>query len=118
MFCYMKTDQCVELVSCLEGLGSFWTNYVYHLPFPRHYSTLSVVLLQMVNVLVDLKAFTVHWLKCKVLAKYDNEALGKVLIHGSTRNPSLGSCTKNIWQIATLGDVELYILKHIAIAVS
>ena len=64
----------IELDACLDGLGAVWKNYVYHLPIPRHYLSLTIVHLEMVNILVALKAFGPFWTKKKVLVKCDNQA--------------------------------------------
>ena len=82
-------------------------NYVYHLPIPCHYMNLTIVHLEMVNVLVALKAFATHWSKCRVLLKCDNDVVVKVFTHGKTKDPFLAACAQNIWQVAALHDIEL-----------
>ena len=107
MYCHKNVDHSIEPDACLHGLGAIWKNYVYHLPIPRYYMNLTIVHLEMVNVLVALKAFAAHWSKSRVLIKCDNEAVVRVLSHGRTKDPFLAACARNIWQIAALHDIDL-----------
>ena len=79
MYTHRKIDHVVELDTCLDGIGAVWKNYVYHLPIPTHYLILTIVHLEMINILVAIKAFGPFWAQKKVLVKFDNQAVVSVL---------------------------------------
>ena len=47
------------------------------------------------------------WSSTTVLVKCDNDAVVKVLNAGKARDPFLGACTRNIWYLAAIADVNL-----------
>ena len=98
-------DHVVELDACLVGLGGVWKNYVYHFPVARGFMQWTIVHLEMVNILLAVRAFAVHWSHKKVLIKCDNEAVVCVLTNSRTRDAFLGAC--NVWQTAAWYDIEL-----------
>ena len=107
MYNHTKIDHVVELDACLDGLGGVWKNFVYHLPIPRHYLGLTIVHLEMVNILVALKIFGPFWATKKVLVKCDNQAVVAVLTHSKTRDPFLATCARNVWLLAALYDLDI-----------
>ena len=42
----------IELDACLQGLGSIYVNQVYTIPIPQYCQNLSIVHLEMLNILV------------------------------------------------------------------
>ena len=64
---YRPVDCTVELDACLTGLGGRWDNFVYHLSIPKHYQNLTIVHLEMVNILVAIRIIAAHWSKKKVM---------------------------------------------------
>ena len=107
MYNHRKVDHVVELDACLDGLGAVWKNYVYHLPIPRHYLSLTIVHLEMINILVAIKAFGPFWARKKVLVKCDNQAVVSVLKHSRTKDAFLATCARNIWLLAAWYDLEV-----------
>ena len=107
MYNHRKNDHVIELDACLDGLGGIWKNYVYHLPIPRHYLGLTIIHLEMVNILVELKVFGPSWATKKVLVKCDNQAVVAVLTHSKTKDPFLVTCAWNVWLLAALYDLEI-----------
>ena len=79
MYNHRRIDCEVELDTCLNGLGSVWKNLVYHVPLQRHYLNLSIVHLEMLNILVTVRAYSSHWATKKILIKCDNAAVVDVL---------------------------------------
>ena len=67
----------------------------------------SIVHLEILNILVALRAFSACWSTKKVLIKCDNAAVVDVLTHGKTKDPFLATCARNIWQVAALHDIKL-----------
>ena len=78
-FDHKSTDFVVELDACLVGLGGRYKNLVYHLPVVKQYANLSIVHLEMINILVAVRIFGHSWHKKLVLVKCDNEAVVQVL---------------------------------------
>ena len=89
------------------GLGGRFRDFVYHLPVVRHYKNLSIVHLEMINILVAIRVFGHMWHRKLILVKCDNDAVVHVLNSGKTRDPFLATCARNIWQEAAIRDVEL-----------
>ena len=107
MYNHRRVDHVIELDACLDGLGGVWKNYVYHIPIPRHYLGLTIVHLEMINILVALKIFGPFWANKKVLVKCDNQAVVAVLTHSKTKDPFLVTCARNVWLLAALYDLEV-----------
>ena len=107
MYNHRRVDHVIELDACLDGLGGVWKNYVYHIPIPRHYLGLTIVHLEMINILVALKIFGPFWANKKVLVKCDNQAVVAVLTHSKTKDPFLATCARNVWLLAALYDLEV-----------
>ena len=107
MYTHRKIDHVVKLDACRDGLGAVWKNYVYHLPIPSHYLNLTIVHLEMINILVAIKAFGPFWAQKKVLVKCDNQAVVSVLRHSRTKDAFLAACARNIWLLAAWYDLEM-----------
>ena len=103
MYNYRKIEH-VELDACLDSLGGVWKNYVYHLQIPRHYLGLTIVYLEMVNILVAIKTFGPFWAKRKICA---NQAVVPVLTHSKTKDAFLAACARNLWLLAALYDLDI-----------
>ena len=71
------------------GLGGRYENLVYHLPVVKHY--LSIIHLEMINILVAVRIFGHIWHRKLVLVKCDNEAVVQVLTSGKSRDPFLAA---------------------------
>ena len=66
----------------------------------------SIVQLEIVNILLAVRLFQLHWTGRKVLVKCDHEAMVTVLRSGKTRDPYLGACARNIWYVCALADIQ------------
>ena len=106
MYAHKRSDYSAELDACLDGLGSVWNNYVYHIPITRGHMQWTIVHLEMINILIALCAFAAHWAGKSMLIKCDNQAVVNVLTH-KTRDAFLGACAHNVWQVAALHDIDL-----------
>ena len=107
MYIHRRVDHVVELDACLDGLGAVWKNYVYHLPIPRHYLGLTIVHLEMINILVAIKVFGPFWASRKILVKCDNQAVVAVLRNSRTKDAFLAACARNIWLMTAWYDLEV-----------
>ena len=92
MYSHKQCDHTVELNACITGIGGVWNNYVYYLPILLNYLNLTIVHLEMLNILVAVHAFAAHWSHKKVLIKCDNAAVVQVLTHSRTKDAFLGAC--------------------------
>ena len=52
------------------------------------------------------RALAARWAHRKVLIKCDNAAVVKVLTSSKTKDAFLGVCARNVWQVASLHDIE------------
>ena len=105
LYDHQKTGHQVHLDACLQGLGGVWQNMVYHLPVPLGFNSLSIVHLQMLNILVAVKIFCTHWKEMNILIHSDNFAIVNVLKSGKAQYPYLAACARNIWLWAATHDL-------------
>ena len=82
-------------------------NLVYHLPVIYGFKNLNIAHLEMVNILVALKAFFYQWASKSILIHCDNQAVVSVLQSGKARDPFLDTCAHNIWLWAATHNIEL-----------
>ena len=73
----------------------------------KHYKQLSIVHLEMINILVAIRVFSHMWHRQLILVKCDNDAVVQVLNAGRTKDPFLATCARNIWQEAATRYIEL-----------
>ena len=97
MYGYQPAKHVLELDACLTGLGGQWQQQVYHLTIPLGYRSMSLVYLEMVNIMVAYKLFSSQWEGTRLLIKCDNDAVVKVVQSGRARDPLLGALARNIW---------------------
>ena len=95
LYDHRPIDHTLELDACLTGLGGRWCSFVYHLPICEGYINLSIVHLEMINVLLAVRLFQAQWAGRKVLIKCGNDAFVTVLRSGRARDPFLGACARN-----------------------
>ena len=114
-YAHKKVDHTLALDACLTGLGAVWGTMVYHLSIPSGFNGMSIVYLEMVNILLAVRVFADHWSSQRVLIKCDNQAVVASLNSGHARDPYLGACARNIWYEAALKDIDIqyvHVLSH------
>ena len=99
--------ETLELDACLTGLGARWDQFMYQLPVPKNYKNMGIVHMEMVNIVVALRAFVPMWSGKCILVKCDNEAVVHVLSAGRTKDPFWGACARNVWFWAAQQDIEV-----------
>ena len=104
---HVASAETLELDACLTGLGARWDQFVYQLPVPKNYKNMGIVHMEMVNIVVALRAFGPMWSGKLILVKCDNEAVVHVLSAGHTQDPFLGACARNVWYWAAQHDIEV-----------
>ena len=75
LYDHKPVDFQVHLDACLQGLGGVFNNMVYHLPIPLGCQNLDIMHLEMINILVAVKLFGVHWKNKRVKIICDNMAV-------------------------------------------
>ena len=107
LYDYKPIAHTIELDACLTGLGGRCDQWVYHLSIPKGFQQLTIVHLEMINILLAVKLFGHAWSRKRVLIKCDNNAVVNVLRSGRPRAPLLYACARNIWLQAAKHDVDL-----------
>ena len=107
LYDHRNIDVTLELDACLTGFGGCSGDCIYHLSIPRGFRNLTIVHLEMVNILLAIRTFKRQWATKRVLIQCDNEAVVTVLRSGRTRDPYLAACARNIWYAAAAADIDL-----------
>ena len=98
--------------ACLTGVGAIWSNRVYEAPVPNFTNfEPNITHLEMLNLLVALRAWKKFWVHSTVRFHCDNLAVIQVVSSGKTKDEFLSACI-NIWLITAENDIELQI-QHI-----
>ena len=107
LYDHRPIDVTLELEACLTGLGGRSGNFIYHLPITKGFRNWNIVHLEMVNILLAVRAFRHQWASKKVLIHCDNAAVVSVLKSDKARDPYLGACACNVWYVAATSDIDL-----------
>ena len=113
MYDHKQLDHQVHLDTCLKGLGGVCQNMVYHIAIPLGFKGLTIVHLEMLNILVAVKLFCSNWKGMSILIYCDNFAVVNVLRSGRARDPYLAACARNIWMWAATHDIH-FTYTHVA----
>ena len=109
----LDKDQSLYLDACLTGMGAIWRNRVYATPVVQVPNfILSIVHLEMLNLVIALRTWASLWRHTKVVFHCDNMAVVHVVRTNKTRDEFLALCLRNIWLLAALHDMEIKI-RHI-----
>ena len=106
--------QSLFLDASLTGLGAVWRDRVYATPVREIPGfVLTIVHLEMFNVLLALRVWGQHWRHSSIKIFCDNHSVVQVVKNGKTRDPFLALCIRNIWLQTAIYDVHL-IVEHVA----
>ena len=106
-------DHRLHVDASLTGLGGVWANRVYASPIIQLIQfDLKIVHLEMLNILVALRVWTIFWRHSTVWIFCDNKAVVQVAESGKTKDPYLAACIRNIWLLIATYDIDL-IVEHI-----
>ena len=72
----------------------------------------TIVHLDILNIVVDAKIWATHWSYKKIQIFCDNMAVVEVLTTSKTRDAILATCSRNLWLIAALFNID-FIFSHI-----
>ena len=95
-FNHVPIKKVIELDACLQGLGAVYQKQVYSIQIPKSFENYTIVHLEMLNILVALRAWSQQWAASKILLKCDNQAVVSVLNSGRTQDLTLGAMARNI----------------------
>ena len=94
----------------LTGLGGCWNQEVYSTPiFDIYNHKLTIVHLEMLNLVIALKLWGHRWAHMTVRFYCDNLAVVQVVNTGKTRDEWLALCLRNIWLLIASHDITLKI---------
>ena len=112
LFDQRPVDGAIQLDASLQGLGAVWGSQIYALDVPRGYLSFQIVHLEMLNILVALRAWGSHWLHKRISIACDNEAVVYVLNSGKTKDLTLAAIARNIQLLLATYNIEI-IVRHI-----
>ena len=97
----------MELDACLTGLGGRWNHLVYKPDLGKQYHDLTIVHLEMLNLLVAIRQWGDHWASQKVMLNCNNQAVVSVRTNGRTRDRTLAAIARNIKMQAPVLNINL-----------
>ena len=102
-------DNNICLDSCLSGCGGFLGDLYYHEEYPDFIKSMNLPIcqLEMLNVVVAMKAFGKHLAQTSVQLHCDNAAVVAVLQSGRAKDAFLLKCAREIWLVTAKHDIQL-----------
>ena len=89
-FSHIPVKHDIELDACLQGLGARWGNSVYAVALPLGYKQMSIVHLEMLNIMVTIRTWGQFWAGQKICIHCDNQAVVCVLTTGKNQRSNTG----------------------------
>ena len=106
----MDSDQSLYLDAYLTGMGAVWRNRVYATPIHNCGDLdLEIIHLEMLNTVIALRTWGIHWRHSAVDIFCDNLGMVQVVETGKTRDQFLALCVRNIWLLTASLDIQLSI---------
>ena len=109
---YYDTNYChteVHLDACLSGLGASFEYMVSALPMPQNYNNYNIVHLELLNIVLALKVWAVHWSNKRSRTHCDNMAVVDVLQKGRARDEVLVLMASNVWLICAIFNIQVLV---------
>ena len=97
----------IELDASLQGLGAKWGRQVYSVVIPLGYENMSIMHLEMLNILVAIRVWGPQWYGKAIQIACDNQAVVMVLNSGKTLDLTLAAIARNIVMEAAQFDIFL-----------
>ena len=82
---------------------------VYALPIPKNHNNYNIVHLELLNIVVALKVWAVHWSNRQIKIHCDNMAVVQVLQKGRARDATLALMARNVWLICALFNIQILV---------
>ena len=106
-FVHKQVNYEIELDACLQGLGARWGNEIYAIPLNVGHESMTIVHLEMLNILVAIRTWGKAWSGTTVRIHCDNQAVVSVLNTGRTRDSILAAISRNILMETATKDICL-----------
>ena len=106
-FSHIPVKHNIELDACLQGLGARWGNSVYAVALPLGYKQMTIVHLEMLNIMVTIRTWGKFWAGQKICIHCDNQAVVCVLTTGKTKDSILAAIARNILMEISQFDINL-----------
>lgn len=102
-------DSLVASDSCLTGCGSFSEGKYVHTVFPDFIldQKLHINCLELLAIMVTVKLWGKFWKGKKIVLYTDNQNSCRALNTGSSRNPFMQSCLREICFFAAIGEFQI-----------
>ena len=109
----ISDNHTLHLDASLTGMGAVWSNRVYSTPvFQIPNFELKIVHLEMLNIVIALRAWGKYWKHSQVHIHCDNMAVVQVVTSSRTKDKFLAACIRNIWLISSILDIDI-VIHHI-----
>ena len=109
----ISDNHTLHLDASLTGMGAVWSNRVYSTPvFQIPNFELKIVHLEMLNIVIALRAWGKYWKHSQVHIHCDNMAVVQVVTSSRTKDKFLAACIRNIWLISSVLDIDI-VIHHI-----
>ena len=105
-FNHQRLQGHIELDASLQGLGAYYNNQVYALPITLDPNIFGIVHLEMINILLAIRAWAPKWSGKAVLIHCDNMAVVSVLNTGKTQDMLLAAIARNIHMETAKNDIN------------
>ena len=109
-FLHSPVQATIELDACLQGLGAYCMNQVYAIQIPVYLKNYTIVHLEMLNILVTIRAWKNFFQNKRILIKCDNQAVVSVLTTGRTSDLTLSAIARNIMMETATYDIDLQVI--------
>ena len=93
--------------ACLQASGALYDKKAYTFKFPSFFVDLKLHIsaIECLNVLLAIRLWSADWCHRQVTIKVDNTATYYALSRGKAKEPILNHSAREIWYIATAGDI-------------
>ena len=109
-FLHSPVQATIELNACLQGLCAYCMNQVYAIQIPVYLKNYTIVHLEMLNILVTIRAWKKFFQNKRILIKCDNQAVVSVLTTGRTSDLTLSAIARNIMMETATYDIDLQVI--------
>ena len=108
----IATVEVIELDACLTGCGAWCASQYYGRRFPVRVieENHPIAHLELLNLVVAVKLWSVWWAGHKVEIKCDNMNSCQIVMTGKSIDPFMQSCARELYQVVAAHDIELNVV--------
>ena len=101
----------IQCDACLEGGGGFSGSHYYSLCFSDlRFQSMHISQIEAFNIVLAVKTLLPHDMRStQVIITTDNSAAMHTLNTGRTRDPILAACSRELWLVAALRELEIVV---------